>query len=158
MKLLTQALIVGTIAAFAVFISNTFELISWALFLSWACYFIFGPQMRDSILAYLQILIGVGIGVGLITTTIAFEPHLGEWTLIILVFFLAGGLTFMELVEPFNNIPAYYVGMIIVFASGLVPNIETVSQLTLPITIGFSLGWITVTFRKWVIIKQEEVI
>ena len=148
MKILPQAIVVGTIAAFAVLMSSKFGLHAWALFLAWVGYFVLGPSARQACLSWIQILIGMTIGAGLIITNSVLEPQFGSWALVGLVFILASGLTFMEQVKPFDNIPAYYIGMIMLFASGMSPSFSAILDLMIPITLGLFLGWLTVTARE----------
>lgn len=155
MKILAHAVIVGMIAAFAIFLSTQFQLQAWALFLAWVGYFVFGPNIRDASFAWLHTIIGLVLATILIASALALQPLYGDWALVGLVFFLATMLTFMEPLKPMNNIPAYYIGMIIVFASGLPPTVSTVFLLAIPTTIGFGLGWLTIFLRGRVAVWQN---
>lgn len=163
MKILPQALVVGMIAALAVIISSIFNLAAWALFLAWVGYFVLGPTVRTACFSWIHILIGIIIGTGLIICNSVLVPYLGQWALALLVFVIATSLTFMEPAKPLNNIPAYYFGMIMLFASGSSPNLSAIISLMIPITIGLCLGWLTVTVREKVSggtaasIPQQEV-
>ena len=134
-------------AAFAVLICKALGLYSWVLFLSWVAYFVLGQTIQDGFLSWIQILMGMTIGTGLVLSSSALEPYFGQWALVALVFVVATSLTFLERRKPFDNVPAYYVGMIMLFASGLPPSVATFFDLVVPVTIGLSLGWATVTLR-----------
>lgn len=146
-KRLGGALIVGLVAATAVWLSGVASLPSWLIFLSWVSYFIFGPGVRRAAWATLHILLGLVLGLVILRLNAALAPHFGQWALVGLVLVAAMLLTLLERARAMNNIPAYYIGAIGMFAAGVPPNIAELAPLYLAVALGFGFGWLTIAAR-----------
>lgn len=146
-KKISSALIVGSIAAIAVRLSMVLELSAWVIFIGWVSYFIFANNLSTAALTGVQVIFGLFIACVIIISGIELENYIQGYGLIIAVFLVAGLLTFMEPIKPLNNIPAYYLGMIVMFASGLSPEFSNVVILIFPLILGFLLGWFTIFSR-----------
>jgi hypothetical protein len=140
-------LIIAVIAAIATWLATFSGLTAWVIFLSWLSYFVFGTTTKAATFATAQILVGLFVGVGILLFTAQLAPQLGDFALGTAVAFFAGLLTLLEDRPPFNVIPAYYIGAVTMFASGLPPTLTSVVQLAVPILVGFGFGWLTVTVR-----------
>ena len=112
------------------------------IFLSWLSYFVFGTTTRAAAFATAQILLGLLVGVGILLVTALFAPALGDFALGASVALFAGLLTLLEDRPPLNVIPAYYIGAVTLFASGLEPTLMSVVQLAVPVLVGFGFGWL----------------
>ncbi len=142
-----NVLIIAVIAAIATWLATFSGLTAWVIFLSWLSYFVFGTTTRAAAFATAQILLGLLVGVGILLVTALFAPALGDFALGASVALFAGLLTLLEDRPPLNVIPAYYIGAVTLFASGLEPTLMSVVQLAVPVLVGFGFGWLTVTVR-----------
>ena len=143
-----HAAIVGVIAAFSIWLATVTNMVVWLFFLSWVAYFLFDDRWQSAAWALLQMIIGVVLAIGLMQLTAVLSPTYGLLALVGLVFLFASSLVFLERLEPMNNLPAYYLGTVAMFATGRPPEWSQVLQLSVPIVAGFLFGWITVTSRQ----------
>ena len=143
----TNFLIVAAIAAIATWLATFSGLTAWVIFLSWLSYFVFGTTTRAAAFATVHILLGLFVGVAILLVTAQLAPQLGKLALGASVALFAGLLTLLEERPPFHVIPAYYIGAVTLFASGLPPTLASVIGLAVPILVGFGFGWLTVTVR-----------
>jgi hypothetical protein len=148
MKQLPHALVVGTIAAFAIFISSQLAIPAWAIFIGWVSYFLFSTNIKEGLLCFFHLVSGLLLAALVIILTTHLNVILQNIALIIVVFVLAASLTFIEPVKLFNNIPAYYIGMIVLFASAQPPKLFLLMELSGSLAIGLFLGFFTVSIRS----------
>lgn len=142
-----HSLFVGIVAAAAVWLSLRAGLPVWAVFLGCALYFVFCSAGQSALLAGAQIIAGLILGAGLIVLNGILATTYGDYSLMILAFLFGSSLVFVEGLPPLNNIPAYYFGVIAMFASGPPAQPGIVMALALSIVLGLALGWITVYGR-----------
>ena len=140
MKTLLIAAIFGIFGAVAVSVSFAAHWPTWVMFIAWVSYYIFGKTWRSSVISFVQILLGVSMGL-LIQLTTAFLRNLtGNLSLPVSVFFFIGSMPYIMKVKTFNNIPAWFLGLIVFF--GIHPPIapEALMELLAPIAGGFILA------------------
>ncbi len=140
MKTLLIAAIFGIFGAAAVSVSFAAHWPTWVMFIAWVSYYIFGKTWRSSVISFVQILLGVSMGL-LIQLTAAFLRDLtGSFSLPVAVFFFIGSMPYIMKVKTFNNIPAWFLGLIVFF--GIHPPIAPMALLELlaPIAGGFILA------------------
>jgi hypothetical protein len=146
-KQLPHALIVGIVAAFAIFTSNILSIPAWTIFVGWVSYFVFATNAQQGLLCFIHLVIGLVLAALVIITSTYLSAYLPDIALIMVVFTLAATLTFTEPLRNFNNIPAYYIGMIVLFASALSPDFSVLFKLSFSLAIGLCLGYFTVFIR-----------
>lgn len=146
-KQLPHALVVGTIAAFAIFISGQLTIPAWAIFIGWVSYFVFAGSVKQGLLCFFHLVMGLFLAALVIVLSTYLNVFFPDVALLIVVFVLAASLTFIESVKPFNNIPAYYIGMIVLFASANPPKLPVIFELSYVLAIGLFLGFLTVSIR-----------
>ena len=140
MKTLLVAAIFGIFGAVAVSISFAAHWPTWVMFIAWVSYYIFGKTWRSSAISFIQILLGIIMGL-LIQLIAAFLRNpIGSWSLPLSVFFFIGSMPYIMKLKTFNNIPAWFLGLIVFF--GIHPPIEPAAlmQLLAPIAGGFILA------------------
>ena len=115
---------------------------SWALFLVWTAYALFGGRWRSGLKMYASFVAGIACGslVRLTEDALAplgpLAPALAVGTAIFLLSLLADD-------PPLSDVPAYFLGAIAVFATGHPPSLGLALSLILPGAAGLSVGWVT---------------
>ena len=145
MKTLTIAIIFGLFGAVAVSISFAMQWPTWVMFISWVSFYIFGKTVPSSIRAFIQILMGIVMGACIQVTGGLLSSFIGGLGLPVAVFFFIGSLAFFARTKTFNNIPAWFLGLIVLF--GAHPHLEPMpmAQLVIPIIAGFVFAWLNDT-------------
>jgi hypothetical protein len=150
---LGNAIYLGIIAAIATYLTGVLGWPTWVLFISWACYFLFGADPKTSGFGLFQVALGVIIGMIfwiLVPVFMQAAPGLGlNLTLSVMVFLLVIILVFLKY-TPVSNIAAYFVGVPILFAAaggamtGFVPDIPHLLVLLGCVALGYAFGYATV--------------
>ena len=141
------AFIVGIMAACAVVVAQWCDLRLWVMFLGWTACFLFFPDIKHAAFAALHNIIGIALGmVAAIVTTLLVAP-LGSAAAPLAVLALATGLMLLEHRPPFNNIPSYFIGLTIYFASGLAPGVLSWVYLTVDLAVGYAFAFATICLR-----------
>ena len=145
MKTLSIAVIFGLFGAVAVATSFALSWPTWVMFIAWVSYYIFGKTLSSSAIAFVQIVLGMVMGLLIQVTGIFLSEYLGGLGLPVAVFFFIGSLAFIMKVKSINNIPAWFLGLIIFF--GAHPKMEPLPLLALliPIVSGFLFAWLNDT-------------
>lgn len=145
MKTLLTAFIFGIFGAFAVSLSFAAQWPTWVMFIAWVSFYIFGRSVRASVFAFFQILLGILMGLLIQVTGTFFTPFIGALGLPVAIFIFIGSLAYISKIKNFNNIPAWFLGLIVFF--GIHPEIAPVPLLKLivPIVCGFVLAWLNDT-------------
>lgn len=141
MKSLALAIVTGAIAAIAVFGSFTFQLATWAMFIAWVSYYIFGKNPGAAALVLVQMVLGFLIGILIQESTGALGGALGRAALPVAVFVFIGLLSYASKLKVLNNIAAYFLGMIIFFAAHPPLEASALFGLGLAVVLGFLFAW-----------------
>ncbi|MCE7054258.1 DUF1097 domain-containing protein [Algoriphagus sp. AGSA1] len=115
MKTLSTSLSMGALGALAVFISFSLQWITWVLFIAWVSYYIFGMSIKTSAKALLNISAGFIMGIIISTVANGLPEQLGRFTLPIAVFICISFLPYLSKNKVLNNIPAWFLGLIVFF-------------------------------------------
>lgn len=137
MKQFIQSLAMGSLGSLAVFISFLFNLPTWVLFLGWVCYYLFDSDIKSILLTILQICLGIFVAILIQNFGTQLSLKIGNIGLYFSVFIIIGLLFNITRLEYLNNLPAYFIGMIIWFGSNELPNIKTYSLLSITVFIGY---------------------
>jgi hypothetical protein len=142
MKTFWVSIIMGIFGAIAVSVSFALAWPTWVMFIAYVSYYIFGRNLRNSFSAFFQIVLGVAMGVFIQLTGTFLGAYIGQFGFPVAVFIFIGLLPLIALSKNFNNIPAWFLGLIIFF--GIHPAIAPIplSQLAIPIVAGFIFAWL----------------
>lgn len=142
MKTLSTGVLFGLFGAVAVSVSFAAQWPTWVLFIAWVSYYIFGKSVKTSAVAFLQIILGISMGVSIQASGIFLSSYFGSFGLPIAVFFFIGSLSFISKVKMLSNIPAWFLGLIVFF--GIHPEIAPIPLLSIIITLvaGFIFAWL----------------
>ena len=141
MKTFLAGCIFGLFGAAAVSLTFAAHWPTWVLFIAWVSYYIFGKTVKSSTIAFVQIVLGIVMGLAIQVAGTFLGGLTGGLGLPVAVFFFIGSLVYVMKVKTFNNIPAWFMGLIVFF--GIRPPIEPMPLLGLlvPIVAGFVLAW-----------------
>jgi hypothetical protein len=137
MKTFLTALVMGLCGAVAVSVAFSAGWPIWVMFIAWVSYYLFGKTIQSSCWSLLQISAGILMGVGIRTASGALSPVLGQIGFPLTVFILIGSLAYLSKIKGLNNVPAWFLGLIIFF--GIHPELEPmpILELLIPVVAGF---------------------
>jgi len=141
MKTLPTAIAFGLFGAIAVTISFSLQWPTWVMFVAWVSFYIFGRTWQASIKTFLQITLGMIMAVLIQLTAGLLTTLVGPLGFPLSVFFFIGSLPYVARTKNLNNIPAWFLGLIILF--GVHPELEPlpIAKLLIPISAGFIFAW-----------------
>ncbi|RKN79423.1 DUF1097 domain-containing protein [Ulvibacterium marinum] len=133
MKTFLTALVMGLCGALAVFISFSMGWATWVMFLAWVSYYLFGKSIKVYTPNFLQIILGILLGVLIQSMASLLVPTIGAMGFPLTVFILIGSLAYVSKINGLNNIPAWFLGLIIFF--GVHPELQVIPVLGLLVPI-----------------------
>ncbi|MBU2903142.1 DUF1097 domain-containing protein [Maribacter dokdonensis] len=156
MKQFLTASIMGFFGAFATLISFSFHLPSWVLFLAWISYYLFGKSVKSAIQILLPLTCGILMGITIQLFGGGLSDYLGNFGFPIAVFIWITSLSYFSKIKRLENIPAWFIGLIIFF--GLHPKIEIKPMIIIFITIisGFVFAYLNDTMTRLVLKNKHN--
>lgn len=142
MKTFINAIILGLFGAIAVTVSFILQLQTWVLFLAWVSYYLFGKSIKSSIPIFIQIILGIIMGIAIQATSTIFGNMFGSIGFQLAVFLFIGSLAYLTKIRGLNNIPAWFIGLIILFGAHPKIEAESIFILLATIVIGFTFAWL----------------
>jgi hypothetical protein len=141
MKTLLIAITFGLFGAIAVSVSFAMGWPTWVMFIAWVSYYIFGKTWQSSLRAFLQIELGTLMGVLIQLSGAFLGSFVGPLALPAAVFVFIGSLAYIARIKTLDNIPAWFLGLIILF--GMHPPLTPlpILQLIIPLVAGFLFAW-----------------
>ena len=129
-------------AALAAGVAVSCELPIWAMFLGWNAYFTRGSGLRSGAVNLGCVLIGLCLGMAAHATLSTWSnPGLaGTMASVFVVTWVVLSLRFLP---KFNNVPAFFLGLVSYFASRLEPGWSALSVLGGATLLGTAAGWLT---------------
>lgn len=136
-----DAITIGTMGALAVWVSSTFGLPAWVLFIGWVAYYAFGKTPLKAMNSFLLILAGIVLAMLVQYTGVWLTGYFQNFGFPVAVFFLVGFLGVIKSVKGINNLLAYFLGMIAFFGAHLSAGLSGLFQLGIPLALGFMFAW-----------------
>jgi len=142
MKTLPIAIAFGLFGAIAVTVSFSLQWPTWVMFVAWVSFYMFGKNWLSSLKAFSQIALGMLMAILIQLTAGLLTGWIGPLGFPVSVFLYIGSLAYFARTKSLNNIPAWFLGLIILF--GVHPPLEPleVSRLLIPIVAGFVFAWL----------------
>lgn len=141
---LIRALIIGIMSAIAVVATLQLKLHTWVLFMAWVSFFIFGKKPKQILFSFLQIVLGIGIGILLMLKSKLLWGFVGDLGLpIAVVLIMTIFIYLVPRLKPLNTIPIYFMGIIIFFGTHPQLNFSEIGLIVLTVITGFSFAWTT---------------
>ncbi|WP_034044920.1 DUF1097 domain-containing protein [Wocania ichthyoenteri] len=148
MKSLKQAFTMGLTGAIAVFIASYFGLPTWVLFMAWVSYYLFGTKTKTAFIILIQQIFGILIAMVIQYLGTYLSEISASFGFPIIVFLVMIGVFYISKLKYLNNIPAYFLGMIIWFGSNSKIDINILSLLGITLFTGYTFAWINVTINE----------
>lgn len=145
MKTFQTAILFGLFGAIAASISFAAQWPTWVMFIAWVSYYIFGRNIKNSALSFLQIILGLFMGVLIQLGGLFLSPYIGEFGIPVSIFIFIGSLAYISKIKTLSSIPAWFLGLIVFF--GIHPKIEIISllELIVPLLFGFVFAFLNDT-------------
>jgi hypothetical protein len=150
MKTLIFGVIMGLFGSAAVMLSEIMQWQGWVLFIAWVSFYLFGKSLKRSISIFLQIALGITLGVLIRTTGTVFAEAIGLFGLPLAVFLFIGLLAFITKIKGLTDIAAWFIGLIVFFGTHPPLEFTSIARLLLPLAAGFTFGWLLETVTKLV--------
>jgi len=114
----------------------------WAMFMGWVAFFTRGHSAREASFSYVCLAAGIAMGTVAVLSVGALMPLLGPLSFGVVVFFVAMIVVTLRVAAPFNNIPAYFLGLITFFAAHLEPSMLALVELLSVSGLGTFAAWL----------------
>ncbi len=154
MKTLLHVIINGFIGALAVLLSFSLHLPAWIVFLAWVSYYVLAKNPLAAGLLYVQMLLGIGLGAflqlggGYVNELMGMDGSAGHFgPSPVVVFFVIGGLSLVTHLKVLNNLPAYFLGMIVFFGAHRPISSTLLLELGIPMLVGLVFAWVNSTLN-----------
>jgi len=142
MKTFSTGILLGLFGAVAVSVSFAAQWPTWVMFVAWVSFYIFGKTIITSLKAFLQIALGIIMGLSIQLTGMFLSNYFGGLGLPVAVFLFIGSLAYISKIKLLSNIPAWFLGLIIFFGVHPEPEIITLVSLFIPIAAGFVFAFL----------------
>lgn len=136
---LLKSLLLGFLASFSIFISTSMNLPAWVLFVGWSSQAVFCSRPKYILPILLQETIGMLLGFLIVAFSHALDNE--HYGLLVAVFLVVASLYWVSVLKRFNNIVAYFMGMIVWFGFQST-KLKDLPVLFITLLLGFCLGFI----------------
>lgn len=128
-------------AASAAHVTTLIAVPAWAMFMGWVAYYTRGHSGRDGMVNYACLTLGIGLGLIAMIAVGALAPSFSTFALPIVVLVVATLVVSLRAVPVLSNIPAYFLGLVTVFAAHVQPTLYAMAELGLAGAIGSFAAW-----------------
>lgn len=123
-------------------------LVPWAIFQTWALYFLAGASPAKGAKAAACYVLGIGAAIAIVLLGTQLTPVLGDSLAFpVAVAVIAFTVILFERVRALDFIPAYFIGAGAFYALNKDDMGLTVTRLLVTVVVGMALGYLTVTAR-----------
>ncbi|MGF7150010.1 hypothetical protein FHS96_003667 [Sphingomonas zeicaulis] len=129
-------------AAVAAFATLSLGWAPWIMFMGWVAYFT-RPNPVAGLQSFTCVVLGLALGSLAMIAVETLGPSLGGAALPAVVFAVACTVIATRGLPAFNNLLAYFIGLITVFAAHREPSPGTVVVLAAAVALGFIAGWVS---------------
>lgn len=128
-------------AASAAHVTTVIAVPAWAMFMGWVAYYTRGNSARDGLANYACLALGIGLGLMAVMAVGALASSFGTFALPMVVLVVATLVVSLRAVPVLSNIPAYFLGLVTVFAAHVQPTLYAMAELGLAGAIGSFAAW-----------------
>lgn len=107
-----------------------------AAFAGWVAYFTRGSTLRDGAYNLACTVTGLGLGAVAYTVDTSMEPILGIFALLVSLLVAAGSIYLVQFMTEVENVPSYFLGVLVMLAPGTSSSIGYYLTLTAGVTAG----------------------
>lgn len=145
-------------AALAASAALALEMPIWAMFLGWNAYFTRGTGMKSGAVNLGCVLIGLCLGMTAQWLLAALSSRPGFAEQVASVFVVTWVVLSLRFLPKFDNVAAFFLGLVAFFASGLEPTWPTFAVLAGAAGLGTAAGWLTSAAQaRWLGVSKEIV-
>lgn len=127
----------STVAALAATASAmVFDVPVWAMFVGWIAYFTRGLTLRQGVVNFACVLVGIAVGLAAGATMQVLAPQLGVFTLPAVVFAVAVLVLSLRHLPVLDNLLCFFLGLVAYFASHLAPGWTAFAELGIAAAVG----------------------
>lgn len=141
LRFLAISAVAALTAASAAHVSTLIAVPAWAMFMGWVAYYTRGHSGRNGLVNYACLALGIGLGLIAVMAVGTLAPTFGTFALPIVVLLVATLVVSLRAVPVLSNIPAYFLGMVTVFAAHVEPTLYAMAELSLAGDIGSFAAW-----------------
>jgi hypothetical protein len=141
LKFLVISAAAAVTAASAAHVSTLIAVPPWAMFMGWVAYYTRGHSGRDGLVNYACLALGIGLGLIAVMAVGALAPSFGTFALPVVVLLVATLVVSLRAVPVVSNIPAYFLGLVTVFAAHIQPTVYAMAELGSAGAIGSFAAW-----------------
>ncbi len=131
----------AVVAATAAYFSLLAALPVWAMFMGWVAYHSRGHSARDGAINFACFAIGLVIAMEAVVAAGALTPPAGIFALPLVVLAVALIVVSLRAAPGVNNVLAYFLGLITVFAAHVEPTFAAIAPLGAAGAIGAVAAW-----------------
>jgi len=154
MKTFKQALTMGLTGAISVFTASNLGLPTWVLFTAWVSYYLFGTNIKTAFLTFTQQILGVLIAITIQYIGTNLTEYSASFGFAVAVLIVMIGVFYISKLKYLNNLPAYFLGMIIWFGANTEIEINNILLLGITLLSGYTFAWINVALSQQIELKQ----
>ena len=149
-RFVIYTLVAAVVAAGAAWCSATLKFEVWVMFAGFIAWFSRPASSWDGASAMVCLWLGLGMGGGSFVATGALVPAMGMFALPFVVFVVALIIVGLRTTRFFNNMLAWFLGMVTFSAAHMKPSDEALLHLGSASLIGGLAGWLCHTLtRRW---------
>ena len=134
--------VAAIIAAGAAFGALHLGFAPWVMFVGWVAYFVRPISAVQGLKTGLCVWLGVAMGAVAALALGFLGPMLGQAAILPVVFVVACVVLALRSAPPFDNVVAWFLGLIAFFASHLPPSLLSIAELGAVASGGILAGWI----------------
>ncbi len=120
----------------------------WAMFVGWISFFTRGLTLRQGLINFACLLMGVTLGIGAAHALAALTPHLGAYAITGVVFAITIIALSLAKAPVFNNLLCFFLGLVAYFAFHQPPTLTTFATLSLAAAVGVAAAFLAHSLQK----------
>lgn len=145
---LTFGIIAAVTASAAATSAHVLGFLPWTMFIGWLAWFTRPTSARQGLATWSCVLCGTSLGALAVTALGILTPSLGIYALSLVVLIVTVGVVSMRAVRFFDNIPAWFLGLVAFFAAHMEPGLSSIAQLGASAAIGVAAGWLAQQLQR----------
>lgn len=148
LRFLAISAVAALTAASAAYFTTLISVPAWAMFMGWVTYYTRGHSGRDGLVNYACLALGICLGFVAVMAVGTLAPNFGTLALPVVVLIVATLVVSLRAVPLLSNIPAYFLGLVTVFAAHVQPTLYAFAELGSAGAIGSFAAWLAARWQR----------